>query len=199
MIGAIEAVHSGTTTLSDDCNVAPRIQPEHVEAVFQAYEDLGIRALVGFTLFDKPFFRGVPFVDEEFPKELLAELDATKMYSEADLLAFVRGLARTHHPKEKRVARFDRSGCCRQTASPSLLLGSIAMHATGPLAVYDDGVFRAPTYPPCPCCAYSPRQPLLSRGQARAGSLGWGGPTHRIGSRAFSATTDRCCCWAVSG
>src|SRR5882762_11949130 len=103
MIGALEAVHSGTTTLCDDTNVAPRINQDHVDAVFQAYEDLGIRAYVGPTLFDRPFFRAVPFVDEEFPKDLLAELDGTPMFSSADLLAFARKTAREHHPKEKRV------------------------------------------------------------------------------------------------
>ena len=103
MIGAMEAVHSGTTTLCDDTNVAPRINQEHVDAVFQAYEDLGIRAYVGPTLFDRPFFRAVPFVDEEFPKDLLAELDGTPMFSSADLLAFAKRTAREHHPKEKRV------------------------------------------------------------------------------------------------
>lgn len=104
MIGAIEAVRSGTTTLSDDTNQSPRIRPEHVEQVFQAYEDIGIRANVGITLFDKPFFRAVPFVDEEFPPALLAELDGTPMYSGAELLDFVTGLARTRHPSTNRVA-----------------------------------------------------------------------------------------------
>ena len=103
MIGAIEAIHSGTTTLADDTNVSPRIVPEHVAAIFQAYEDIGIRAYVGITLFDRPFFRAVPFVDEEFPKNLLAELDGAPMYAGADLLDFARSLARDHHPKEKRV------------------------------------------------------------------------------------------------
>src|SRR5437588_6574685 len=103
MIGAIEAVHSGTTTLCDDTNVSPRIIPEHVDAVFEAYEDIGLRAYVGITLFDRPFFRAVPFVDEEFPKELLAELDASKMYSASELLTFAEGLARNRHPKSKRV------------------------------------------------------------------------------------------------
>jgi 5-methylthioadenosine/S-adenosylhomocysteine deaminase len=103
MIGAIEAVHSGTTTLCDDTNVAPRIRHDHVEAVFQAYEDIGIRAYVGPTLFDRPFFRAVPFVDEEFPKDLLAELDSTPMFSSVELIDFVKGLARAHHPREQRV------------------------------------------------------------------------------------------------
>src|SRR6188472_1991144 len=99
MIGALEAVHSGTTTLCDDTNVAPRINQEHVDAVFQAYEDLGVRAYVGPTLFDRPFFRAVPFVEEEFSKALLAELDSTPMFSSADLLEFARRTARAHHPK----------------------------------------------------------------------------------------------------
>jgi guanine deaminase len=65
MIGAIEAVHSGTTTLCDDTNVSPRIIPEHVEAVFQAYEDIGIRAYVGITLIRPAVLPCLPFVDEE--------------------------------------------------------------------------------------------------------------------------------------
>jgi len=103
MIGAIEAVKSGTTTISDDFNQSPRLRPDHVEQVFQAYTDIGIRANVGITLFDRPFFRAVPFVEEEFPRDLLARLDANKMYSADELLAFVTNLARTKHPKENRV------------------------------------------------------------------------------------------------
>ena len=103
MIGAIEAVKSGTTTISDDINQSPRLRPDHVEQVFQAYTDIGIRANVGITLFDRPFFRAVPFVEEEFPKDLLARLDASKMYSADELLAFVTNLARTKHPRENRV------------------------------------------------------------------------------------------------
>ena len=103
MIGAIEAVHSGTTTILDDMNVSPHIREDHVEAVFQAYEDIGIRANVGLTLFDRPFFRAVPFVEEEFPKDLLRQLDKTPMYTSAKLLSFARGLAKKRHPREKRV------------------------------------------------------------------------------------------------
>ncbi len=103
MIGGIEALRSGTTTICDDTNVSPRIREDYVEAIFQAYEDLGIRAYVGITLFDRPFFRAVPFVDEEFPKALLDELDSTKMYSADELLDFVKGLARDHHPATNRV------------------------------------------------------------------------------------------------
>ena len=79
MIGAIEAVRSGTTTLGDDANVGAIVNPEHVEAVFQAYDDIGIRAYVGVTLFDKPFIRAVPFVEEEVPQEMVRELEAMPM------------------------------------------------------------------------------------------------------------------------
>lgn len=103
MIGAIEAVRSGTTTLIDDLNVSPVLDVEHVEAAFQAYEDIGLRALIGISLFDRPFFRAVPFVEEEFPTELLARLDAAKGTPPEEVLAFARELARTRHPANHRV------------------------------------------------------------------------------------------------
>ena len=104
MIGAIEAVKSGTTTICDDLNASPRLRPDHVEAALQAYDDIGIRANVGITLFDKPFFRALPFVDEEFPPALLAELDAVGGTPPAELIAFAEGLARARHPSTSRVA-----------------------------------------------------------------------------------------------
>lgn len=103
MIGAIEALRSGTTTICDDMNVAPVLHRDHVEAALQAYEDIGIRAHLGITLFDKPFFKGMPFVDEEFPPALLNELAAGPATPPDEILAFARELARTRHPKEHRV------------------------------------------------------------------------------------------------
>jgi 5-methylthioadenosine/S-adenosylhomocysteine deaminase len=103
MIGAIEALRSGATTLCDDMNVAPILDEANVEAALQAYEDIGIRAYLGITLFDKPFFRGMPFVEEEFPPALLRELSAGRATAPNEMLAFARKLARTRHPREHRV------------------------------------------------------------------------------------------------
>jgi len=104
MIGAIEAVRSGTTTLGDDANVGAIIDPKHVEAVFQAYEDIGIRAYVGVTLFDKPFIHAVPFVEEEVPSDMVCELEAMPMMRSDERLDLARRLARTRHPERHRVA-----------------------------------------------------------------------------------------------
>ncbi len=66
MIGAIEAMRSGTTTLIDGLNVSPVLDTDLVDAVFQAYEDIGIRAFVGPSLFDLPFYRALPDVERNF-------------------------------------------------------------------------------------------------------------------------------------
>ena len=104
LVGAIEALRSGTTTLIDDMNASPVLIPEHVDAAFQAYEDVGIRALVGITLFDRPFFRAMPFVEEEFPPELLKALDQKSAKTPPEeYLEFARHLALTRHPRKNRV------------------------------------------------------------------------------------------------
>lgn len=104
MIGAIEALRSGTTTIVDDLNVSPHLDRAHVDAAFRAYEDIGIRAHVGITLFDRPFFRGVPFVDEYFPSDLLDELEAIQPTPAKDVLAYAEELATTRHHRDNRVA-----------------------------------------------------------------------------------------------
>lgn len=103
MIGAIEALRTGTTTIVDDLNVSPVLDRTHVEAAMQAYEDIGIRANVGMTLFDRPFFRGVPYVDETFPPDLLADLAAVEATPPSELLAYAEHLATRRHPTEHRV------------------------------------------------------------------------------------------------
>lgn len=103
LVGAIDALRSGTTTICDDMNASPVLRPELVDAALQAYEDLGIRALVGITLFDRPFFRALPFVEESFPPELLAELDGKPKSSAREYLDYAETLARTRHPRRSRV------------------------------------------------------------------------------------------------
>jgi 5-methylthioadenosine/S-adenosylhomocysteine deaminase len=112
MIGAIEALRSGTTTICDDMNVAPVLHREHVEAALQAYEDIGIRAYLGITLFDKPFFQGMPYVEEEFPPALLATLAGHPATPPREILAFVRDLARARPPGAHRV------GCIAAPSAP---------------------------------------------------------------------------------
>lgn len=103
MIGAIQALRSGTTTIVDDMN-APGLDRRLIDAAFRAYDDIGIRAYLGMTMFDKPFYRGVPFVDETFPPDLLAELDAMPIVPAEAFISLATELARERHPSSNRVA-----------------------------------------------------------------------------------------------
>lgn len=101
MVGAMEAVRTGTTFIVDDVNFAPHYQDECIEAVFQAYEDIGLRGLVGVSLFDRPLYRSVPFFDAEMPEPLRQQLDAQPPPDGDRLLALVKDLAQRHPPQRQ--------------------------------------------------------------------------------------------------
>ena len=103
MIGAVEALKTGTTTIVDDLNVFPAVDPTHVKAALQAYEDAGIRAYVGLSLMDRPFWATVPFVEEEFEQDLLHELRERPVADVRPAVDLLRKLARDHHPTNGRV------------------------------------------------------------------------------------------------
>jgi guanine deaminase len=103
MIGAIESLRTGATTIVDDMSLGQVFDRSHVDAALQAYEDAGIRAYLGFSMIDKPVLDSWPFVDECFPADLQASLRALPRPDGAQLVKLVQALAATHHPKSRRV------------------------------------------------------------------------------------------------
>lgn len=103
LIGAIEALRTGTTTMVDDLILGSSIDRDVLEAIFQAYEDVGIRVLVGFAVVNRPVVDTFPFVDETFSAQLLATLRAVPMPSAEQYLDLCRDLVRMRHPQTNRV------------------------------------------------------------------------------------------------
>ncbi|MBI2158226.1 MAG: amidohydrolase family protein [Candidatus Rokubacteria bacterium] len=103
LVGAIEALRTGTTTVVDDLVLGPSVDRESLDAVFQAYEDIGIRALVGFAMMNRPVVDNFPFAEEVFPRDLLARLREARYPTPAEFLGLCAELARTRHPRVRRV------------------------------------------------------------------------------------------------
>lgn len=103
LVGAIDALRTGTTTVVDDLILGASIDRENLEAVFQAYEDVGLRALVGFAMMNRPVVDNFPFVKEVFPESLLAQLRALPRPTEAEYLGLCAELAGSRHPQSRRV------------------------------------------------------------------------------------------------
>jgi 5-methylthioadenosine/S-adenosylhomocysteine deaminase len=103
LIGAIECLRTGCTTVVDDMALGAAIDPAKIDAAMQAYDDIGIRALMGFAMMDKPIVDNFPFVLELVPEKLANEMRAGARPDPQDYIALVRRLVKEHHPKENRV------------------------------------------------------------------------------------------------
>jgi 5-methylthioadenosine/S-adenosylhomocysteine deaminase len=90
MIGAMEMVLTGTTFCIDDVNFAPFSTFENVNAVMQAYRDVGMRAFVSASLFDKPAYQTVPYAGEFIPKSIRLDMDQSAGFGVDDWERFLR-------------------------------------------------------------------------------------------------------------
>lgn len=99
MLSGLDLLRSGTTTVIDDVHHGIPASPENIEAVFQAYEDLGIRAQVSVAHCDKPFWDGVPYLNEILPDELKRRHDKHSAPSSEFILSYWRELAEKWHDR----------------------------------------------------------------------------------------------------
>ncbi|PJJ63605.1 amidohydrolase family protein [Compostimonas suwonensis] len=83
LLGAYECLRSGMTTVQDMVTLFP-FDPEHLEAVVEAYEEIGIRAVVGLQYADKKGISTIPFWEDVFPEELHGSL-STAAEPDADI------------------------------------------------------------------------------------------------------------------
>ena len=101
-LGAIETLRTGGTCLVDDMAVGSAIDRGQIDAVLQAYDDVGVRALLGFAMMDRPLVDNFPFVDT-LPGDLVARMRALPRPTADEYVALVRDLARSRHPHAQRV------------------------------------------------------------------------------------------------
>ena len=101
-LGALETLRTGATCLVDDLAVGGAIDRDQIDAVLQAYDDVGVRALLGFAMMDRPLVDTFPFADT-LPGDLQARMRALPRPAPADYLGLVRDLARARHPRARRV------------------------------------------------------------------------------------------------
>lgn len=69
LIGAYENLCSGMTTVQDMVTLFP-FEPDHLDAVIEAYEEIGLRAVVGLQYADKKGITTIPYWEDVFPREL---------------------------------------------------------------------------------------------------------------------------------
>jgi 5-methylthioadenosine/S-adenosylhomocysteine deaminase len=87
LLGAIEMLKRGITSVLDDPIVIPMPDDDAVDAVMGAYRDVGIRATVGFYQPDKPELEWVAFLSEVLPDNLRTVIEAKPRPSTEELVA----------------------------------------------------------------------------------------------------------------
>lgn len=70
LLNGIEMLRNGITTVVDDIHFGTRLDPEVVQAAFDAYALLGMRADVGVAWCDRPYQDGIPYLAERLPDAL---------------------------------------------------------------------------------------------------------------------------------
>lgn len=97
MLGIIEMLKTGCTSVQDDCFFVPRPTPEIIDAVAQAYLDSGIRARLALDQPQVPELDKLPFLRDLLPDDLRQALALANGPSESELLNLYGHLIGTWH------------------------------------------------------------------------------------------------------
>ncbi|HWW79448.1 MAG TPA: amidohydrolase family protein [Steroidobacteraceae bacterium] len=100
MLGALEMLKSGVTAVLDDAFFVPAPSPELIDAVMQAYEDCGIRAVLALDQPNVPELDKLPYLRDLLPPALRAQAAAAPPMDAAGLLACYQHLIERWHDRD---------------------------------------------------------------------------------------------------
>jgi len=110
MIVGMESLKNGVTCLVDDVIEMPGQSLDALSAVFQAYDDVGIRANCSGHIMNKPYYQMIPHLKKLLPSSMLRKIEAEPIADTDSYLAFSR----------EAISRFhNRSGRLRYVIAPS--------------------------------------------------------------------------------
>ncbi len=96
-LGAVEMLRRGITTVHDDAYHVPTASRESIDAIMQAYADVGLRATVAIDQPNVVEYEKYPFLAELLSAPQRAAMDAAPRQSGAELLALYRHLIERWH------------------------------------------------------------------------------------------------------
>ena len=100
MLGALEMIRTGTTSVLDDAFFVPAPSPAEIDAVMQAYADCGLRATVALDQPNVPELDKLPFLDTLLPEDLRQRAASPAAMDAEGLLACYRHLLDRWHGAE---------------------------------------------------------------------------------------------------
>ncbi len=103
LLGAWECLRGGITTIQDMVTLAPW-DPDHLDALLEAYDEIGIRAVVALQFADLPGIDSTPFWAESVPKEFHQVLSgAIEPSKGVDLFGVVEEAYRSRKGRHPRI------------------------------------------------------------------------------------------------
>jgi 5-methylthioadenosine/S-adenosylhomocysteine deaminase len=104
MLGAMEMLKVGVTSVHDDAFFNPTPLPETVDAIMSAYRDVGIRARVAIDQPNVVEYEKFPFLADLLPEEIKRAMRAAPLQSGEELIAVYRDfIARWHGAESGRL------------------------------------------------------------------------------------------------
>lgn len=104
MLGALEMIRTGTTSVLDDAFFVPAPSPEEIDAVMQAYRDCGLRATVALDQPNVPEVEKFPYLADLLPPDLHHIAAAPPpMGSDGLLACYDHLLTRWHEAEDGRL------------------------------------------------------------------------------------------------
>lgn len=136
VLSALDALRGGATTVVDDVGL-PEMREDHLAAVARAYRDVGVRAVVAPTMFDRTFAESVPFAVEEMPNALSRRLAAVPRADPDEALRRLVAVLDRHQPPHDRVT-FGVAASAPQRCSDDYLtaLVRVARNAGAPVVTH---------------------------------------------------------------